>query len=62
MVKGGWYYCPVCHRKIHKVAPDSVSYGLPFYCKPCKQEFFPTIWKGRELGDDEPFPMEDPAI
>ena len=52
-----WYKCPVCHKNIQKVYRDTVAYGMPFYCRFCKIEHFPTIWMGNELDVDEPFPM-----
>lgn len=38
-----------------KVERDSVLFGVPVYCRKCKVEWFPTVYLGRELGDDEPF-------
>ncbi len=59
MVKSGWYCCPICGKKLLKLEPESVLYGVPVFCrnKTCKVAHYPTIWEGRELGDDEPFPM-----
>ena len=53
-----WFKCPVCHKNIQKVYPDTVAYGTPFYCRFCKIEHFPAIWLGTELGIDEPFPVD----
>jgi NADH pyrophosphatase NudC (nudix superfamily) len=57
MIKSGWYHCPYCGKKIQKVEPDSVLYGTPLFCKKCGITTYPTIYKGRELEDDEPFPF-----
>lgn len=56
MVRDGWYYCPGCGKKLLRVPSDGLMYGMPVYCRSCKVEWFPTIFEGRELGDDEPFP------
>ena len=55
MIVDGWYTCPACRRRLLKVEEDSVMYGMPVYCRKCKVEWFPTIYLGRELGEDEPF-------
>ena len=57
MVRNGWYYCPVCKRKVQKIEPDSIVFETPLYCRSCKLDFYPTIYHGRELDDDEPFPL-----
>ena len=49
MVSGGWYICPRCGKKLIRIPPDAVLYGVPVYCRACKQEWLPTIWQGREL-------------
>lgn len=61
MVKDGWYICPICGKKLQKIEGESVMYGVPIWCrnKGCKMAFYPTIWNGRELDDDEPFPLMD---
>lgn len=62
MVKSGWYCCPICGKKLLKLEPESVLYDVPVFCrnKTCKVAHYPTIWGGRELGDDEPFPIAEP--
>lgn len=35
-----------------KVERDSVLFGVPVYCRKCKVEWFPTVYLGRELGDE----------
>ena len=32
-------------------------YNMPVWCRSCKFEWFPTIFNGQELGDDDPFPL-----
>ena len=59
MIVKGWYTCPTCHKNLQKVTPETVLYGTPVYCRKCRVEWFPTIYLGRELGDDEPFPMRE---
>lgn len=54
MIVDGWYTCPVCHRNLQKVEKESVLYGVPVYCRKCKVSWYPTIYLGRELGEDEP--------
>lgn len=58
MVVRSWYTCPVCHRKLQKLQHDSILYNTPVYCRTCKIEWFPSIFDGRELGEDEPFPLK----
>lgn len=60
MIVNGWYTCPSCHKNLQKIPEDAVLFGIPIYCRKCKVEWFPTIYLGRELGEDEPFPMEYP--
>ena len=60
MVENGRYTCPVCHRRLIKVLPNSVLCNTPVYCKKCKVEWFPSIYMGKELEDDEPFPILEP--
>ena len=59
MIKDGWYRCPICGKKLQPVTRESIIYETPIFCrnKTCKVSFYPAIWKGRELGDDEPFPL-----
>ena len=57
MVNNGWYHCPSCGRKLQKVPPGAIMYGMPVYCRKCKVEWFPVIFDGRELADDELFPV-----
>lgn len=57
MVKDGWYCCPTCGKRIQKLESSSVIYGTPLRCRVCKVDWYPTIFQGSELGDDEPFPM-----
>ena len=57
MVTDGWYLCPVCGKRILKILPDSIMYNMPVWCRSCKFEWFPTIFNGQELGDDDPFPL-----
>ena len=61
MTKGGWYTCPICHRNLQKVEPGSILYGVPIYCRKCKVDWYPTIYLGRELADDEPLDMSSRA-
>lgn len=63
MEKNSWYCCPICGKKLVKLEPGSIMYGVPVYCrnKTCKVSHYPSIWKGRELEDDEPFPLLDKA-
>lgn len=55
MVKGGWYCCPTCGKKIQPIEPDSVIYNTALRCRMCKVDWYPTIYMGNELGEDEPF-------
>lgn len=61
MVRRGWYHCPACNVKLQPIGPESVMYEVPVYCRRCKVEWFPAIWRGRELADNEPFPLLDQA-
>ena len=56
MVANGWYCCPVCGKHIQKVEGGSVIYGTPLHCRPCRVDWYPTIYMGKELDDDTPFP------
>lgn len=56
MIRNGWYRCPICKRNIQKVTPASIVYETPIYCRSCKLEFYPRIYRGRELHEAEPFP------
>ena len=57
MVTNGWYLCPVCGKRLLKVPPDSIMYNMPGWGRSCKGEWFPAIFNGQELGDDDPFPL-----
>ena len=57
MVTDGWYLCPVCGKRLLKIPPDSIMYNMPVWCRSCKVEWFPIIFNGQELGDDDPFPL-----
>ena len=59
MIKHGWYVCPFCSTKVQKVDARSNVENLPLYCKKCHLESYPTIFHGKELGDDDPFPGLD---
>lgn len=56
MVLNGWYVCPMCGKRIQKVEGGSVIYGTPIHCRPCSVDWYPTIYMGKELDDDTPFP------
>lgn len=58
MVTKGWYTCPACHKDLQKIGPRSILHETPVYCRKCKVEWFPAIYFGRELGEDEPFPLK----
>lgn len=62
MVKDGWYCCPTCGKRIQKLESSSVIYGTPLRCRVCKVDWYPTIFQGAELGDDEPFPMRSEGL
>ena len=57
MVSNGWYHCPTCGKRLVKVLSDSIMYNMPVWCRGCKVAWFPSIFGGRELGSDEPFPL-----
>ena len=59
MEKNIWYCCPICGKKLVKLETGSIMYGVPVYCrnKTCKVAHYPSIWNGRELGDDESLPL-----
>lgn len=57
MVAEGWYICPVCGKRLRRVPPDAILYNMPVWCRACHVEWFPTIFNGQELGDDDPFPL-----
>jgi hypothetical protein len=59
MIADGWYVCPTCGKHIQKIPSDSIVYGVPFYCRRCKAEWYPAIFNGVECGDDYPFPRLD---
>ena len=50
----GWYTCPRCGKKLMKILPESVVYGTPVYCRACKLEWFPMIYRGEEITGDIP--------
>lgn len=58
MVKAGWYCCPMCGKRIQPLDPGSVIYNTALRCRACKVDWYPTIYMGKELGEDEPFPSE----
>lgn len=55
MVKDGWYSCPMCGKHIQPIEGGSVIYNTPLRCRSCKVNWYPTIYMGAELDDDEPF-------
>lgn len=57
MLQDGWYLCPTCGKGIQKVPGDAIAYNMPFYCRRCKVEWYPSICNGVEFGDDDPFPL-----
>lgn len=57
MVANGWYVCPICEKRIQKLEESSVIYDTPLFCRRCKVAWYPAIYQGVELGDDEPFPL-----
>lgn len=59
MIRNGWYCCPICGKHIQKIEQESVIHGTPLYCKLHHAAFYPDIWMGRELGADEPFPIDE---
>ena len=54
MVVNGWYTCPRCHKRLIQIKPESILYGTPVYCRTCKKEWFPAIYRGRELTGEIP--------
>lgn len=54
MVVNGWYTCPRCHKRLMRILPETVLYGVPVYCRPCKKEWMPTIFMGREITGELP--------
>lgn len=58
VVNGTWVYrCPICGKALQHIEPDSVIYNAPIYCRRCKVSHYPTIFEGRELDTDVPFPI-----
>ena len=57
MIGGGWYRCNCCGKKILPIDRESIMLGIPVWCKKCKFTAYPAIYHGRELEDDEPFPL-----
>lgn len=57
MVTGGWFTCPVCHRRLIRIDRRSTMYRVPVYCRTCKSEWFPAIFNGRELEAGKIFPL-----
>lgn len=55
MVTDSWYCCPMCGKRLQKLEKGSVIYNTPIHCRACKVEWYPTIYLGAELDDDEPF-------
>lgn len=39
----GWITCPICHRKLQRVAPDTRAENLPIWCPRCKTEYTVSI-------------------
>lgn len=33
MEKNSWYCCPICGKKLVKLEPGSIMYGVPVYCR-----------------------------
>lgn len=42
-----WYRCPRCGKKLLKLGPASVMYGVPIWCGRCKDASQPAIFGGR---------------
>ena len=58
VVDGTWVYrCPICGKALQHIEPGSVIYNTPIYCRRCKVSHYPTIFEGRELDMDVPFPI-----
>lgn len=57
MVTGGWYVCPTCGKRLQKIPSDAILCNVPIWCRPCKIEWYPSIFDGQELGPDDPFPL-----
>lgn len=55
MVKDWWYCCPMCGKRIQPLEAGSVIYNTALRCRACKVDWYPTIYMGAELDDDEPF-------
>lgn len=57
-VTGEWVYrCHICGKAIQHIGPHSILYETPLYCRFCKVSHYPTIFEGRELDTDVPFPI-----
>ena len=54
MVRDGWYYCPMCGKRIQKIECDSVIYNTPLHCRPCRTDWYPAICMGEEITGDIP--------
>lgn len=60
MVTDGWYCCPMCGKRIQPLEHNSVIYNTALRCRVCKVDWYPTIYMGAELDEDEPFITERP--
>lgn len=57
MITNGKYICPACEKAIRPVGEDAIVFGHPFYCRHCKVAWYPSIYNGKELDSDTPFPL-----
>ena len=49
----GWITCPICHRKLQRVAPETTAENLPVWCPRCKTEYTVSINRDRSATTPE---------
>lgn len=49
----GWITCPICNRKLQRVAPETTAENLPIWCPRCKQEYIIQIHRDRSATTPE---------
>jgi len=53
-VRDGWIVCPVCRKRILRVAPETAARALPVWCRRCRREFRIDIDRGQSARRQSP--------